>query len=230
MKNLRLSQIQFSRVFWEVIFSHSGDFAVQQERLASKLQSLERGRTDADYNTGSIGFATAWSLYSLTRYFCPSKIAEVGTFIGKSTISMAMALDDAGLTGREIFTCDYSNDIDLPWAGAARVTQYKRQSSADMFRTLFDIDFIFLDGRLNPEDFPLIKEKVKKNALIVLDDFEGVEKGVANVMNIRNSGVFNQCTLIYPPERAKLESIGLIGDAPVAVMLPAELIQLVPQG
>ena len=48
----------------------------------------------ADYNTGSISFAGSWSLYSWSKYFEPCKIVEVGTFIGKSTWSMAKALDE----------------------------------------------------------------------------------------------------------------------------------------
>ena len=60
------------------------------------LLSLEELRQNADYNTGSISTSSAWALYSVTSLFQPRMVLEVGTFIGKSTMSMAIAMDDSG--------------------------------------------------------------------------------------------------------------------------------------
>jgi hypothetical protein len=41
-------------------------------------------------------------------------------------------------------------------------------------------DMYLLDGRLQPEDIKIISDLQIENSLILLDDFEGTEKGVVN--------------------------------------------------
>ena len=49
------------------------------------------------------------------------------------------------------------------------------------------LDFVFLDGRIAAGDATYLLEIMSPKAVIVLDDYEGVEKGVANAMLFANS-------------------------------------------
>ena len=141
--------------FWDVMLMPTDERAPERARLMECLAGLEALRAQADYNTGSISAGAAWCLYSLVRHFRLSRALEVGTFIGKSTLSMASAMDDGGHVG-EVFTCDMSNSLDLPWSGRTRITQFKRASSTDMLEKLEGtFDLAFLDGRLQPQDMAL---------------------------------------------------------------------------
>ena len=59
------------------------------------------------------------------------------------------------------------------------------------------IDFCFIDGRISNEDCALFEKVFTEDAVIVIDDFEGVEKGVINVMMLRNK--FPGHVLLEPP-------------------------------
>ena len=64
-----------------------------QTDFFKNIDSLDNLRDQSSYNTGSISSTTAWLLYSTTLFFKPEKILEIGSFIGKSTFSMAYAAD-----------------------------------------------------------------------------------------------------------------------------------------
>jgi len=117
MKSINLSIRNVSKIFWEIIYLNKdllkNDF---REKLFDKLNNLEKLRSIANYNTGSISLSSAFSLFLLIKHFKPMRILEIGTFIGKSTISMASALEEFTDKG-EIFTCDASNEIKLPLCG-----------------------------------------------------------------------------------------------------------------
>ena len=111
MKSINLSVRNVSKIFWEIIYLNKdllkNDF---RENFFNKLNNLERLRSIATYNTGSISLSSAFSLFLLIKHFKPIRILEIGTFIGKSTISMASAMEEFTDKG-EIFTCDASNEI-----------------------------------------------------------------------------------------------------------------------
>jgi hypothetical protein len=90
MKSINLSVRSLSKIFWEIIYLNKdllkNDF---RENFFNKLNDLERLRSIANYNTGSISLSSAFSLFLLIKHFKPMRILEIGTFIGKSTISMA---------------------------------------------------------------------------------------------------------------------------------------------
>ena len=125
MKNYKLSTRLFSEIFWKTIFGNIDSESHTRKELLEETNKLNKLRLKAEYNTGSISFASAWSLYSLIKYFEPSKIVEVGTFIGKSTWSMAKALDELQNTST-IYTCDGSNDLVIPWKGRTEIKQFKK--------------------------------------------------------------------------------------------------------
>jgi hypothetical protein len=89
-----------------------------------------------------------------------------------------------------------------------------------MFRTLADkgvkVDLIYLDGRLSQDDFEPLTKIAHEKTVFVLDDFEGIEKGVNNAMMLEGPGRL----LIYPRTFTK---------AKTAISLPLSLVQIVPQ-
>ena len=107
----------------------------------------------------------------------------------------------------------------------------KKKTSTDMLKTLNSkFDFCFLDGRLTEEDFPLFDNLINENTVIALDDFEGMEKGVINLINLRKLQKLNNHFLAYPPSESYLQKIGLNSYSLTAVLLPFSLIQFTNQG
>lgn len=231
MNPFNLSSRLFSKVFWEALFQSADAWQTGRGRLADELQQLEALRQGADYNTGSISFAASWCLYCLMRYFKIRSVIEVGTFIGKSTWAMARAMEDENIAGGIIHTCDSSNDIRIPWQGRVAIRQYPRAGSTDMLAKLDGRhECLFLDGRLNDRDCELLPRLLDEQAVVVLDDFEGVEKGVVNATLLRRYPLFGNHFLVYPPTEAFLRGHGFSGYASTAVLLPAAQIALVNQG
>lgn len=198
------------------------------------MASLEALRKTADYNTGSISAASAWALYSLVGYFGPQRILEIGTFIGKSTLAMALAADDFGIS-TEIHTCDMSNSIELPAHAKTRIIQYQKHTSTQMLEKLIaansggKFEMLYLDGRLQNEDFPFLEKLCSPRVIVVCDDFEGHEKGVANLINARNGGLLPQHILIYPPPEPLLQKFGFCDHSTTAFVLPQAALRLTAQ-
>ena len=76
----------------------------------------------------------------------------------------------------------------------------------------------------------MFEKLLNQNTIILLDDFEGSEKGVVNYMRLKKLEKFKTHFLIYPCERSKLEKFGENSYSTTAVMLPNSLIELVAQG
>jgi predicted O-methyltransferase YrrM len=231
MRPFHLSVRLFSEIFWEAVLQTSTQREPQRRQLLEQIEQLDGLRAGADYNTGSISAASAWCLYSVVRYFQVSRALEVGTFIGKSTWSMALAMDHEKIASGEIHTCDMSNSIDIPYVGTTRIAQYKKLSSTDMLNKLAGrFDFAHFDGRVTDSDLPLLQRLLAPDAIVALDDFEGMEKGVANLMNLRAAGLLQQHFLVYPCAPALLERIGFTDHSLTAILVPISLIQLTAQG
>ena len=230
MKNYKLSTRLFSEIFWKTIFGNIDAEDEKRNELIEDINALEKLRQNAEYNTGSISFSDAWSIYSLVKYFEPIKIVEVGTFIGKSTWSMAKALDE--LNNKSIiYTCDSSNNIIIPWKGKTEIKQFPKMTSTDMLNKIVDkIDFLSLDGRINQEDIKILSNLLHSKSIIVLDDFEGMEKGVANLFALRRMELLKNHFLIYPCKQNYLHKLGFSSHSLTAVLIPTTLIELSPQG
>jgi hypothetical protein len=203
MNSLNINQSNFSTLFWKVILTARN--GLQQEdfsSLSSKILSLQNLRNQADYNTGTISPKSALWLYFLTRYFNPSIIAEVGTFIGTSGLSMVKGVD-SNKSSVQLYSCDMSNSIDIPYEGQSKVEVFKKSGSTQMFNQLKEREIIpdmfHIDGRLNQEDFPLLVDLKVTDSIILLDDFEGIEKGVANAFAV-STLVKSTHVMIYPPK------------------------------
>jgi hypothetical protein len=208
MNPIQIGRRRLSEIVWSIIDERVGDFPYEViEKIIEDQQAL---REQADYNTGSVPYDDAVELYKITKFFDPRKVAEVGTFIGVSTKVMELACDPI-----YIYTCDHSNNINL---GSEGIIQYPNKSSSEMFADLAEkqvkIDLVYLDGRLTEKDFEPLAKIVHTDTVFVLDDFEGVEKGVVNALMLESAAR----VLIYPREGRK-----------TAISLPMTMLRVVPQ-
>ena len=126
-KNLQVGRQRFSDLFWDIIGEENGDEEIAICKIVEEQQHL---REQADYKTGSVPVEDAIDLFLIVKYFQPKVIAEVGTFIGVST----MVMDLATGTTAQIRTCDVSNRIDLPVFD--NVEQYFHTPSHEMFKDM----------------------------------------------------------------------------------------------
>ncbi len=233
MENIRINQCRLSQIAWEQIFEQATPWRhTVFDALMQRTSQLDSLRALATYNTGSITTSAIWSLFSATLFFRPQRIAEVGTFIGKSTFSMAAAIDQYRPEGGEIYTCDFSNNIPLGLESATAIVQYPLKSSTDMLADLvqqrLSIDLLLLDGRLQPEDFALLSNLLHRDSVILLDDFEGVEKGVTNAASLMAS-LKSSHALLYPPARELLQAHGLRDSCTLAMIVPLSLVHFTAQ-
>ena len=227
---IRINADRFSRLFWEIIFE-SADMLPEEKKNVQKKAAidLEQLRISADYNTGSIMPSQSFLLFLTTLFFQPKRVLEIGTFIGRSTISMALAMESYCEDG-EIFTCDASNEIEIPWNGSTKIDQFRKQSSTDMLSAMSGVfDFLFLDGRLVEQDLALLDNLIGDMTVIGLDDFEGMEKGVINLTNLKRLKKLQHHFLIYPADRAAMKNNGLLGRSVFALLVPLAMIQMTNQ-
>ena len=213
MNTLRFNRRQISGLFWDVMDEHSPPtFDLPHAEHFDQL------RQSADYNTGSLNEWDMVDLMTICSYFKPKILAEVGTFIGRSTYALAVGSGSDGL----IYTCDASNDIPLPElpSRSATVIRNPRSSSVEMFNRMLaeglaqQVDLFFIDGRLQEADLILMNRLSHGQTILVLDDFEGIEKGVDNAMLLGNQNHL----LIYPRSEGK-----------TALLIPVALLQLTAQ-
>lgn len=233
MEPIRINRAKLSQAAWEVIYDHAAPYAFNDlNQLMLKSQSLESLRKQADYNTGSISTAAVWSIFSACLYFQPKMVAEVGTFIGKSTLALATAMDQGESHTHGVFTCDFSNDIALNFETRTKVTQFPKRSSTDMFSEIakqgLRCDMLLLDGRLQDEDLRLLSAILHDQSVMLLDDFEGTEKGCVNAMVLMQS-LSETHFLIYPPTREALQRRGLLDGCTLAMIVPKSLVAFTNQ-
>lgn len=231
MNNINLSVRIITKIFWEIILSED-EFVTSADKtkLFDNLISLENLRNKADYNTGSIGLSQAYLLYLFLKYFKPIKIIEIGTFIGRSTISMASAIETYSDKG-EIYTCDFSNDIKLPWNGKCKIKQFPKTKSGEMLNNLKgEYDLVFIDGRISDEELSTFESLINQNTIIILDDFEGIEKGVINLTKLRKINKLNQHFQINTTPEKLLTKYNLRTHSLMGALVPITLFRFTNQG
>jgi predicted O-methyltransferase YrrM len=211
MNPIQIGRGRFSEVFWGIVDEKIAEYPYEAIEKIIKDQQVLRG--EADYNTGSVPYDDAVDLYKLVRVFAPEVIAEVGTFIGVSTRTMREAAWSA-----EIHTCDASNSIQISPVYDSKLYQYPKQTSTQMFKDMAEkevkVDLVYLDGRLQQDDIEPLNKILHERTVFVMDDFEGIEKGVLNAMMLESPGRI----LIYPREGRK-----------TAVSLPFTMLHFVAQ-
>jgi hypothetical protein len=100
-----------------------------------------------------------------------------------------------------------------------------------MLRQLDGIfDFVFLDGRLTNEDLPLLDPLTTSDTIFGIDDFEGMEKGVANLFALARMAKFKRHFLLYPPSDALLTEYGLSSYSLMAMLVPVSVFEFARQG
>lgn len=120
-------------------------------------------------------------------YFQPRVVAEIGTYIGRSTLAMA-----SGMGHGEIHTCDTGPELFKhdQWEGVF-IKQY-HAISTEMLKAIDKqarpVDMFFFDGRIQQEDLTLIAKLSVPECVYLFDDFEGIEKGVANALLAQQLG------------------------------------------
>lgn len=214
-KRISIDPYHLSDIFWPQMY-RSIDFRFDDihKDLCQCFQQNDELRKQADYNTGSLRVLDAINILSLVYYFDLRCIAEVGTFIGNSTIAMAYAMELNRQQGK-IHTCDMSNDIHLtnPFE-RIKITQYPKQSSTQMFQQLvaqkLQLDALYLDGRIQDADLPLIEQLITEDTIIAFDDFEGMEKGVANLIKLNNLNKIAGHFLVYPPSTSVFSHLPIV--------------------
>jgi len=224
MPPIKLSTRIVSEAFWERILEAQYTAQIGKLRgFSDCLSRLDKLRSGAAYNTGTIGLASAWLLYAMCRYFHVQGAIEIGTFIGRSTTAIALAIADEG--GGLIYTCDKSNSIEIPSVGGCTIKQHKKCESVDMLRQMVGqaeqrMQFIYLDGTLGNDDPALLDRLARPEAIIALDDFEGIEKGVMNAVLLGSTSFGKTHLLLYPPTQSILTRFGFADRSTMAVMVP----------
>jgi hypothetical protein len=206
MNKVYLSEAMLSEVFWARLRNAAVALPEANEITESILVASRIVHKRFPPETaGSVSKDTARKLWLLGRYFRPKIIAEVGTFIGRSTLALS---EGAGDSLQQMHTCDYSfaefgvpAEFSSQFKNAKKITYHAKTPSTQMFNGMLKqhrecVDCFFLDGRLSAEDIEPIKILRSKNVVFILDDFEGTEKGVANATLLRQ--VFNDLILLRP--------------------------------
>lgn len=160
-----------------------------------------RGKEDEDY-PASVSVYTSDMLARITHLKKPFIVAEIGTYIGRSSYAIRWAMGDGGM----LYTCDSETDLMRPHKG---IVLHPKTSSTDMLANMFglmlSVDMFFFDGRIQPNDLEHIKRLSKPDTLYLFDDFEGVEKGVCNALMLQNAGIGG--ILVYPEDG---QTLGMI--------------------
>ena len=232
MNPVKINRKELSKCFWNRIFTNSSGWVEERFILYKITNELETLIKEATKPTGSIPPFTIFALYALTRYLQPDYILEIGTYIGKSTLAMAYALDKKE-SSTEIHTCDFSNSIKLINKTTTPIIQYNGVSTF-MIEQLLDKNMTFtmlnIDGRFPSEDIDNLLKIIDINETVIcLDDFEASEKGLINYQVFLDSNKFNNHALIYPPEDYLIKELSFTGNSTMAVLVPQNLIQFVRQ-
>jgi predicted O-methyltransferase YrrM len=230
---VRINPRNLSLILWEQwIGNIEEELPKARTELAAMFDACEATRSSMSYNTGSITFAAAILLYVATRNIRPSQIFEVGTFIGKSTLAMGLAVDRNGADGK-IFTCDGSNDFKLPRLTKCAITGFSKTVSTSALQQVAAggarIDFFHIDGRISAEDLEIIEHISDPRVVIALDDFEGIEKGVANLSLIKARPYFGQHVLVYPAADHVLARLGVSSGSTSALLFPLAALKFTNQ-
>lgn len=221
---LRLTPRNLTDLVWQQCLENiEPDLDDVKARLKEIFRICEKTRAQMDYNTGSITFSAALALYLISRQIQPTCVFEVGTFVGKSTLAMALAIDHNGNGGR-IFTCDGSNDFHLPQISKCQIKGFSKTTSTNALTAVVQdnprLDMLHIDGRISPQDLDLIEKIADPRIVIALDDFEGMEKGVANLSIIRGRPFFAQHALVYPMSKTIIDQLGCHTGNTTALLVP----------
>ena len=154
-----------------------------------KLQNKIKSFPNIEASTSN---ADCFFLALLVKKYKPINILEIGTFVGKSTYSIACAAKSNG--GKfNIDTIDIQKKcIKKKFAKLKEVKFYNDHSSKLLPKFKRKYDFIFIDANLDNETVIALKKLIKKNTLIVLHDFcPPIDKGIYDLFYLSKFFNFN---------------------------------------
>lgn len=227
MSEFFLSEAMLGREFWTELAGSTRNAEAEADVANVIFPHSQQVGQGFPTQTGSISRRSAVLLWLLGRYFRPKVIAEVGTFIGRSTLSLYQG---AKPTLELLATCDYSYDTwrAPPGDAANKIRYFGKTSSTQMFQALVaekkKVDLFLIDGRLAQEDIPLLESLVHDRTVFILDDFEGIQKGVSNALLLRQK---YQGLLLMVPENPP--HVGWNESHSLAVMFGASIVRLTHQ-
>jgi len=170
-------------------------------------------------------------LYMLIKYFQPRKVFEVGTFIGRSTVAMALGISqycDDGI----IYTCDKDNDFYLDELKlGCEIRGDGKTLSTEALKKVSEkedsMDFFFFDGILQNSDLEYIAQLSGENTILATDDFEGISKGVINFLFLKQLPCFSSYILVHPCPVGLLDFVHSYGSRSViALLVPQTILQI----
>jgi len=220
---LYLSESMITNAFWPQLqgAACAKEAAADAESILSISNVLAR---DFPGETGSMSLEATKLLWLLGRYFSPKVVVEVGTYIGRSTAALYMG---ARSGVEKLYTCDATFDAWDPGhlASAGEIEYFGKTTSTQMFEQLVSrgvkADLFFLDGRLQDADLNLLPSMTHTKTVFVLDDFEGLEKGIINGIKLRD--IYPNLMLIRPKGK---DSDASQESPPLALLVPPEVLQL----
>ena len=224
--NLYLSESMITDAFWPQLqgAACAKEATSDSEGILSISNVLAR---DFPGETGSISLEATKLVWLLGRYFSPKVVIEVGTYIGRSTAALYMGARPAI---EKLYTCDATFDTWDPMhlTSSGEIEYFGKTTSTQMFENLVSrgviADLFFLDGRLQDADLRLVQALTHGKTIFLLDDFEGLEKGVINGIKLRD--IFPNLILIRPNGRER-DTVHV--SPPLALLLPPEVLQLTRQ-
>ena len=224
MSYLWISEKMIARAFWASL--KNSVYVKQSSRDAELISEITAPLVKHFPSVaGSITMNSASIVWLITRYFSPKVVCEIGTYIGRSTLSIALG----GMDSIErIYTCDgtfdclnlteLSSQLSPEKSRAVKNIRYfGKTMSFDMLGKISEeqqkIDLAFIDGRIGDKDIELLRHLVSEKCVFLIDDFEGVEKGTLNAILLRNN--FPNYILLEP------EKPGVL-----AIMVPSQILKL----
>ena len=224
---LHVSEAALASGFWENLNGSALD--QEAERVAESILSLSNiAAQNFPGATGSMSLCATKSLWLLAKYFSPRTIVEIGTYIGRSTSALYLG---SRPEIEKLYTCDASFDA---WRAGhlsdkGDIQYFGKTTSTQMLETLrrdgVVVDLFFIDGRLQEQDIPLIRAVSHEKTVFILDDFEGLEKGVANGLALK--GAFASLLLLSPPHGDLVRRFSSSHN--LALLVPKSAINITPQ-
>ena len=197
---LNLGFKDVSPIFWRNIYSQVQPLRHEMNSALATVESIaRRNESLVAHKTGSISYASMVSLFALGFCCRPQVIVEVGTYLGRSGLSLLLGAR-TGLMGASeprLFTCDMSANEAQFGPLKDSVIYFGKKKSTDMFAELArqggKADLVFLDGRL---------QNVVTHHVAV-----GSEIGVASIPKIDYENTLNIGAVSLLPEIQKVSQV-----------------------
>jgi len=234
---LRINAHSASNILGEQLFNYYLYAKDDLLKSTNELYADRFGDTDIErLDSGSIFFGSSLTLTLFAWAAGAKHVAEVGTYIGVSSASIALGGLSAG-TLSSLDTCDINPATPEPLRGLkgseSVSTTVHQANSKSMFDILLKrrvkIDFLHVDGRIDDNDIKVLKKILSPHAYIALDDCESDEKGHVNLDKMRVSGLLDKHFYIKPFSPNIFKTWGIYTRSTTGLLIPKNRILLVRQ-